>query len=80
MHEEVHPRSGEIVILATGEKYVLEDWWDHLTGKSWQDSNVIAAYNYATRVYHNSLPSDNEVVYGKIGEFGYLVHVSELLD
>jgi hypothetical protein len=78
MHTDVHPLAGQTVTLTTGDEYRLEDWWDHLTGKSWQDSQQIAAWNYASMAVTNNLPLDDEVVYGKIGALGYLVHVSQI--
>lgn len=79
MHNESHPLAGQTVRLTSGEEYRLEDWWDTLTGGSWMfaDGNP-AALNYAMRSAAANLPLDNEVVYGKIGAFGHLVHVSEL--
>src|SRR5262245_58928847 len=58
----------------------LEDWWDHLTGISWMfsDGNP-ATLIYAMRAGLNGLPTDDEVVYVKIGGFGHLVHTSELI-
>lgn len=58
----------------------LEDWWDTLTGKSWMysDGNP-AAIVYAMRSGMAGLPTDDEVVYGKVGGFGHLVHTSELV-
>lgn len=78
MHTESHPLAGKTV-KALGEEYRLEDWWDVLTGGSWMnaDGNP-AAMNYAVRSAVAGLPLDDEVVYGKVGAFGHLVHVSEL--
>jgi hypothetical protein len=39
-----------------------------------------AALNYAMRAGTIGLPVDNEVVYGKIGYLGYLVHTSEFVE
>lgn len=91
MHSESHPLAGKKVILnettasgrpnhdpAPGVEYWIEDWWDKLTGKSWMfsDGNP-AALMYAMRGAGHH-PIDDEVVYGKIGAYGHLVHVSEL--
>lgn len=98
MHTESHPLAGKTVRLnemtvpgrpnhdpEPGLEYWIEDWWDHLTGESWQDSDGNpACMMYALRGTGfqsgtmRSLPWDDEVVYGKIGAFGHLVHVSEL--
>ena len=62
-------------------EFVVEDYWDRVTGESWMwaEGNP-AALGYAIRVYQSNgtLPIDDEVLYGKIGAFGYLVHVSEV--
>ena len=77
MHTESHPQAGQTVTLKTGEEYRLEDWWDKLTGSSWMYAvGNPAAMNYAMRAL--DLPIDDEVVYGKIGVYGHLVHVSEI--
>lgn len=82
MHTERHPDAGKVVTVDMGDGPVdfwLEDWWDHLTGGSWMDAvGNPAALNYAVRSAL-TLPLDNEVVYGKIGGLGYLVHVSEFV-
>lgn len=57
----------------------VEDWWDHLTGKSWMfsDGNP-AAIIYALRTV-GTAPIDDEVLYAKHENgLGVLVHVSEL--
>lgn len=62
-----------------GQEYVIEDWWDRVAGKSWMDCNGNpACMNYGMRSGFAGLPTDDEVVYGKIGHFGHLIHVSEL--
>ena len=62
-----------------GETIVIEDWWENVSGKSWMfcDGNP-ACLAYAIRSCIGGLPTDNEVLYGKIGGLGFLVHVSEL--
>lgn len=64
-----------------GSMFRVEDWWDHLTGKSWRvsDGNP-ACMVYAIRAgfAKYNVPTDDEVLYGKVGPFGHLVHVSEL--
>ena len=90
MNTEQHPLSGKKVKLnitldasgggvEDGYEYFIEDWWDHLTGGSWMDAEGNpAALKYAVRVGLGDLPIDNNVVYGKIGHYGHLIHVSEL--
>ncbi len=83
IHAEAHPLAGQTVQIdlpdiGTGE-YVIEDWWDRVTGGSWMHAQGNpAALKYAIRSVFASLPTDDEVVYGKFGPFGHLVHVSEL--
>lgn len=62
------------------ESYEVEGYWDEITGKSWavSDGNP-AAIKYAMRSGLAGLPLDDDVLYGKIGAFGHLVHVSEVL-
>jgi len=87
-----HPLAGKTVKLnvrlssnsrlddeLAGQDYRIEDWWQNVAGESWMNSNGnLAALKYAMRSGFNGLPTDNEVVYGKVGAFGHLVHVSEL--
>ena len=62
-----------------GGEFRVEDWWDRVSGKSWAHSaNNIAATNYALRLVRTKLPMNDEVLYGKIGHLGYLVHMSEI--
>lgn len=94
MHTDPHPLKGQTIkvnlkaphfqLQGTEYEFVLEDWWDHLTGKSWMfsDGNP-AALVYAMRTGFapdSGIPFDDDVVYGKIGSFGHLIHVSELVD
>lgn len=68
------PFNGEI---PAGTKYAVEGYWDEITGGSWMFANANpTCLNYAVRSV--GLPMDNEVLYGKIGAFGFLVHVSEV--
>lgn len=65
--------------LVEGTEYHVEGYWDDITGGSWMNANGNpACMNYAIRSVGASLPLDNEVLYGKIGPFGFLVHVSEV--
>ena len=89
MHKESHPLAGKTVKLKPIEttrdgitlnaEYIIEDWWDLLTGESWMWSkNNFAAMKYAMRGIPGKIPIDDEVVYGKLGGLGHLIHVSEL--
>lgn len=74
-------RSGDAPDIKTGDEYRIEDWWDHLTGGSWMVAQGNpAAMKYAIRSGFAGIPVDDDVVYGKVGAFGHLVHVSELGD
>lgn len=87
MHNERSPHAGQTVTVKAdlhmeGEglhDFVVEDWWDRLTGGSWMfaDGNP-AAMVYGARSGIYGLPLDDEVLYGKVGPFGHLVHVSEI--
>ncbi len=84
MKRDRHPLAGKTVTIKSGqyagEKYRLEDWWENVHGGSWKFAQGNpAALQYAMRCgLKDDLPVDDEVVYGKIGPFGHLVHVSEL--
>ena len=88
-HTESHPLAGKTIDIKPvydvqthprkGDLFVVEDWWDKLTGESWMfASGNFAAMNYGERAGIAALPLDNEVVYGKIDGLGYLLHISEL--
>lgn len=92
IHPEKHPLAGKVVRIKKhvkhaqvpdfgGSEFHLEDWWDRVAGKSWMfcDGNP-ACLIYAMRSAFASpkIPTDNEVVYGKVGWAGHLIHVSEL--
>lgn len=59
--------------------FEVEDWWQNVAGKSWMfcDGNP-ACLIYALRSGKEGLPTDDEVLYGKIGGLGHLIHISEL--
>jgi hypothetical protein len=62
--------------------YDVEDWWDRVTGESWEVSFAqgnMAALQYAIRQAKTGLPFDDDVLYGKIGAFGHLIHISEVV-
>jgi hypothetical protein len=90
MHKEASPLAGKVVKIKStvqhrqgigGQDYRVEDWWDRLGQGSWMmcDGNpacLIYAMRSGLRV--PSLPLDDEVLYGKVGAFGHLVHISEI--
>lgn len=62
-----------------GSEFKVEDWWDRVGGGSWTDAvGNPACIAYAIRIGVNKVLFDNEVLYGKIGRFGHLVHISEI--
>lgn len=92
-HSQSHPLAGQTVPVrfaggghpqiarsADGPvDFVVEDWWDRLTGGSWMPATGNpAAMVYGMRAGFAGLPPDDDVLYGKVGAFGHLVHVSEL--
>ena len=82
---QTHKLAGQKVILNSvdqnmdGQEFTLEDWWMNVHGSSWMtaDGNP-ACLQYAIRAGFQRFPMDDNVVYGKIGGLGYLVHESEL--
>ena len=91
-HKYPYPLAGETVTLTitdaasspdeglvTGAEFRVEDWADNLWGKSWTLMNGnFAAMKYGYRAGLGGLVPDDEVVYGKIGNLGHLVHISEI--
>lgn len=84
MSRKPHEFAGQTVKIRAdvaeigGQEYRVEDWWINLTGQSWMysDGNP-AAIRYAMRSGPN-VPIDDDVLYGKIGGLGWLVHASEI--
>jgi hypothetical protein len=91
IHDSRHPLAGQTVKLAlkggdnpgdiaSGDEYRVEDYWDRLGSGSWMEAQGNpAALKYAMRAGFSGLPLDDEVVYGKVGPFGHIVHISELV-
>jgi len=83
IHEAPHPKAGKDVHINVDPGgiliFTIEDWWDRVGGESWMfcDGNP-ACLAYAIRSGSKELPMDDEVVYGKVGHRGVLVHVSEI--
>lgn len=87
IHEEPSELAGKKVKIKDranklgGQTIRIEDWWDKVSGGSWMgaDGNP-ACLQYALRTGTSpkQVPMDNEVLYGKIGALGHLVHVTEL--
>lgn len=81
IHRDPSPLADQRVKIISGRlagaEMVVEDWWDRIAGKSWMVCNgnpACLAYAWGER--HD--PTDDEVIYGKIGGFGHLVHVSRV--
>ena len=65
--------------IPAGSDYRVEDYWINVSGGSWMDAvGNPAALNYAMRSATAGLPIDDNVLYGKIGGLGFLIHESEL--
>ena len=85
-HPAPHPLAGRTVTINASingvdgpHDFHLEDWNDRVLGQSWMFASYHpAAMAYAVRSGTAGLPADNEVVYGKVGSFGHLVHISEI--
>jgi hypothetical protein len=87
MDKKKHVLAGKTVILITkpdpdelnGKEFHVEDWWINVSGKSWTISRGNpACLKYAIRSSFCGLPVDEDVVYGKVGGFGHLIHQSEI--
>ena len=77
LKNDIHdPYNGHI---PAGTEYRVEGYWDDITGGSWMyaDGNP-ACLNYAIRSVSANLPLDDNVLYGKIGAFGFLIHTTEV--
>lgn len=72
-----HPQMKDIDVSKV--EYRVEDWWDRVYGKSWMFAQGNpACIIYAVRTAEAKLPIDDEVLYGKIGAFGHLIHINEI--
>ena len=81
VHNEEHPLAGKTVQLKNGQSYTVEDWADRVLGRSvWMADGNPAAMKYAIRSAVEGHPIDNNLLYGKIGWIGEIVHVEELAE
>ncbi|HPF41806.1 MAG TPA: hypothetical protein PK093_24495 [Phycisphaerae bacterium] len=92
IHSEPHPLAGKTVRIKQGlshphvedfggSEFRCEDYWDRVSGGSWTTANgnpACLVYAMRTGMSQERPPIDDEVLYGKIGYFGHLVHVSEI--
>lgn len=67
----------------SGNEYLIEGYWDEIEGKSWLDTEFRPVIlNYSMRTLAEKHLKDyqecDEVLYGKIGIYGHLIHVSEI--
>lgn len=68
--------------LLDGKEIIVEDYWMNINGRSWKNTHGSpAVLEYCVRALNKRtlLPMDDEVVYGKVGYYGHLLHVSELV-
>lgn len=89
-HKHQHSLAGKTVkiksnvFLHGGKDFEVRDWWDRCSGYSWRYGigTIPVCSTYATRAFMSLNPRmfNEEVVYGKIGSFMYIFHVSELED
>lgn len=86
IHNTAHPLAGQTVTIQPRGgtetcEYTVEDWADRVLGQSWMfmDGNP-AAISYAIRAGGAGITPDNNVLYGKIGPYGHLIHTSEVLE
>lgn len=62
-----------------GQKFLVEDWWIRVSGGSWMNANGNpTCLKYAMRSGLSGLPTDDLVIYGKVGHYGHLIHTSEI--
>lgn len=63
-----------------GAEYLIEDWVENVMGQSWKDcTGNPACLNYAMRASsRDNLILDDNVLYGKIGCLGELIHIREI--
>jgi hypothetical protein len=89
MHAKPHPYAGKLVELKLkgshphippdATEIYVEDWQDRVYGISWMEAvGNPAALLYAIYAAETNLPVDNNVIYGKVGVYGHIVHNSEL--
>ena len=88
IHSDPHPLAGRTVKLIgpylgplEGAAYRIEDWWDRGGQGSWmwcQGNPACLLYAFRGFGQIPPPPRDDEVVYGKVGGLGHLIHTSEL--
>ena len=85
IHKDKSSLAGQTVKIISvtfkNSKYIIEDWWDRLGQGSWMFCNgnpVCMKYAIRSSTIIDNLPTDNEVLYGKIDGLGCLIHISEI--
>jgi hypothetical protein len=85
IHQTPHPLAGKEVVIKKGEwagkTFRVEDYWDRAAGISWKNAEGNPAcliYAMRTGTQNFRVPMNDEVLYGKIGNSGNLIHVLEL--
>ena len=72
-------RNSPGVVKLKDTVFEIEDWWENVSGSSWINGiGNPACMKYGIRAGISDLPTDNEVVYGKIDNVGHLIHQSEI--
>jgi len=80
IHEHESPLAGKTVKLVDGREYRVEDWADRVIGgQSWAKMHGHpACIQYAARAGMSGPLCNDEVLYGKIGCYGELIHMTEI--
>lgn len=85
IHSKPSPLAGKKVKIIKGamrgHEYHVEDWWDRVAGKSWRDCDgnpACLGYAMRTGLKDRDIPPNDEVLYGKVGALGHLIHISEV--
>lgn len=93
IHSQPSPLAGKTVRIKdiagdylAGAEYEVEDWWDRVAGQTWKQGWVcdgnLACLDFAVRcgarAGSGGLPLDDEVLYGKVGGLGKLVHITDI--
>jgi len=64
------------------ENFVVEDWYDRVRKKDWKReakfSTDCECLLYASRAESTNLPDDEQILYGKVGEWKHMMHISEI--
>jgi hypothetical protein len=64
-----------------GKEFHVEDWYQNCNGDKtthWTNLETWAERNYAERIQNSKVPRDSDVLYGKVGRYGYLIHITEI--